>query len=198
MARHTTIFYNGLVNSKKISYRIKSIISLVPKGTEVVWDLCCDHGQIGQVFLPENKVIFIDQVAPIVERLRNKIAASDIPRLCYDIILKDATQFDYPISSKNNCYIIVGIGADLLIKILQKIPRNKQDTFIICAHQYSYKLREFLVNTPSLKLQKEILINEAGQFYEVLRMGYAKGESTPLVGRDMWFNEAKDQSLYRQ
>ncbi len=46
--------------------------------SEPVWDICCDHGILGLAALQSGhpEVIFVDQVVPILENLRQKLKDS--------------------------------------------------------------------------------------------------------------------------
>ena len=198
MARHTTIFYDGYVpniESRKNSRRIQVINSLVSPDTETVWDICCDHGQIGLSFLPHKEVHFVDIVPAIMERLELSLLSSDIPRGKYHIHLSDAKELCTESPSKNNCFIIVGIGADLIIQILKNIPNSKNIEYIVCAHQYPHKLRDHLIQNQYF-VQDEVLVQESGQFYEILKISKYKGQPISPIGEMLWDGEIENSFLY--
>ena len=148
----------------KYSNRIQTIQSLVPKSCKNIWDLCCDHGQIGEVFLNNHNVFFVDQVPSIIEKLRNKLTA-DIPTT--HIILSSV--LNLKINTKNNCFILAGIGSDLAIKMITHLTKqDPEGEFVISTHKNVLKLREFLHHN-SFHAFEEILITEHGQFYQVFR-----------------------------
>ncbi len=55
-----------------MSKRIQCIQSLVSKDNKLIYDLCCDHGQIAWPFHYFAEVIYVDIVPAIVKRLKDK------------------------------------------------------------------------------------------------------------------------------
>lgn len=169
----------------KLSSRILSIVKLVPPHIEVIWDLCCDHGKIGQYFLPKKTVHFLDQILHITENLQTVLLDSDIPSAAYSIICKDVSKFDFEKTDKKRCFIFVGVGADLITKTLSNFHFTKNDYFIISAHQNSYKVRSYLREN-KINILEEILVDEAGQHYEILLIHKFLGKYPNLVGAFDW------------
>ena len=183
-----------------LSQRIQSIVKLVPKETQELWDICCDHGIIGKQFLNRElkHIYFLDQVPSIIKNLRQTLEDSYITS--FDILLDDARKINwYKYKKKGvSTKIIVGIGADLLIDILSQIDSHQKDYFIVSAHQNSYKLRQYLIKS-DYKLINEILIEESGRFYEILLVHPQLGESINLVGGDkLWANKNSKKYLIKQ
>lgn len=183
---------------KQIS-RIKAIQKLVPSSVEMVVDICCDHGQIGEVFIGSKQVTFVDQVPNIMSNLENRLKATYIPSE-FRVITSDARQFDY----KNNvstCFVICGIGGDLGIEILKKIlPIMKEtDSCIIGVHKNTLKLRDFLINK-DLKLREEVLVKENGKFYELILIDKTSTRSISNVGSEIWssFTDIHEEFLLQQ
>lgn len=167
----------------KISKRIQELTSLVPSATELLWDICCDHGLIGKQLITNYPVNFIDQVPSIMDKLNKNLKDSDIPKR-YKVITSDARLFNYQ-NHKISTYILAGIGGSLSIEILDKIKMKKEDFCIISAHKNTDKVRKHLISA-KYKLIDETLVEENSQFYEILLISKSHGEEISLVGSKMW------------
>ncbi len=170
-----------------LSKRIETITTLVGVRHETVFDLCCDHGLIGLEVLKQtnSKVIFVDIVHEIMEKLSINLKATDIPSGNYSIITSNAIDLKVP---QNACFIIAGIGGELAIKILENIL-NQVDQFevIISANNNLIKLRKFLISK-NLKMVDEILVKDNKQFYEILKISHFGNEEITEIGTKMWQN----------
>ena len=143
------------------SIRIQTIQSFVPSSTEVIWDLCCDHGKIGECFAPIYEVHFVDQVPVIIEKLK-EILSTDIPR--DNIHLKSVLDLKID-NNKKNCFILAGIGSHLAIKMIEHLKKQKPNAdFIISTHKNVFELRTYL-NSQNFVAHKEKLVFENNQFY---------------------------------
>lgn len=168
-----------------LSERLKSIIQLI-EPTDVVYDLCCDHGDIGisayESELAKN-VYFNDQVADIIKRLKFKITNlySYIPEGIF-FEEKPAQLIKY---KNNSTILLVGIGYDTIIKVLEQIPNDS--TLIVCSHTKPIELRNYLKNR--FKLIDELLIEENAQFYEILKIHRFRGKQLQIMGN--YQNDAK-------
>lgn len=186
----------------RVSKRIQSIVELVdeiPCNISSIWDTCCDHGQIGHQLLLKNfQVQFLDQVSSITEELAKKLAATDIPERNYSVHTQDIRKLDIS-NLKPSCFILVGIGADLIIESLKCHKGSlEKHWFVLSAHQNNYKLRRYLKDH-KFKYFKEILVKENNQFYEILLINQAKGREVELIGqfkRDTDFREYA-QKMYQ-
>jgi tRNA (adenine22-N1)-methyltransferase len=169
----------------QISKRIQNLVSLVPADTEVVWDLCCDHGLIGQQFLKTKKVKFVDQVPCITERLKQNIKATDIPP-SYSVITSSATQVDYKIPNSST-FIIAGVGAVLGIEILNQIEKSLKpnDSCLVSVHKNNLLMRRHLIRN-NFKVVIEKLVEDNSQFYEMLLVSKSVGHKITEIGDSMW------------
>jgi tRNA (adenine22-N1)-methyltransferase len=171
----------------QVSKRIKSIVGMVPLETEVVWDLCCDHGIIGEQFLKRNKVIFIDQVSSITEKLSTRLKATDIP-IDYEVITSSATQINYE-NQNSSTFILAGIGGVLGIEILDQIGKSfkDKDYALISVHKNILKMRKYLIEK-DFKVVSENIVQDNSQFYEMLLISRVKGSTITEIGSTMWEN----------
>lgn len=148
-----------------MSNRINTICDLIPNDVITIYDLCCDHGQIGiEAFKRNNnfRVIFVDRVDSITHALH-----SYIPRNSnLTVLTKDAKNLKIK-SNKKDLFIIAGIGADLGIKIFDNLyAQNSEAYFLFCIHQKTEFLKEHLIKS-KLGVLRNKFIFERGQGYEV-------------------------------
>ena len=177
------------------SKRIELLAKLVTSDRDRVFDLCCDHGQIGLSLSDKiNEVVLIDRVGSIIEKLN----ASDIPRNV-TCICQDATKFNYPIKSKD-CFIIAGIGGHLLIKILDQIFKHiKEDTeLVLSPHSQYEQVWEYLDSKNLIGLEYRSL-KEKNIYFEFLKLRFkesAKFKTVPFL--DEWSRFQNEEFLEQQ
>lgn len=183
---------------QNLSKRIQKILSFVSVDSKIVWDLCCDHGIIGlNAKYTGRRVIFLDQV----ESITNKLASTDIPRS--DIILANATNYNFTKNNSRTTYILAGIGGVLSVDILKNIIPilNFKDQIVLSPHNSIPYVRDFLSQS-KLRVSLEEVIEDNGQFYEMFCLGTGyKYTVNPLPG-ELWtynsdtINYIKDQIAY--
>lgn len=173
-----------------MSKRIQCIQSLVSKDNKLIYDLCCDHGQIAWPFHYFAEVIYVDIVPAIVKRLKKKV--SDIPFV--EVLQEDCTHLK--MKNKYKTIILAGIGGDLSIKILNNlIPQMlHSDEIIISAHKNIDKLRAFL-HKSNLGLLEEWIIEDNGQFYEIFKMSLSSHRNITLFGDLQFQNKNKTDQI---
>jgi tRNA (adenine22-N1)-methyltransferase len=177
------------------SKRIDSLIQLVPASSQVVWDLCCDHGHIGLGIIETHvkmNLIFVDQVVPIIEKLKSRLNPINASVVC-----KSATLVNFEHSEKCT-FLIAGVGGDLAIKIIQQILRTNLSTdnsFIISPHNRITLVREYLKST-KLKLRKEILVKDNNKFYEMLLLDFSSDKCITSFGKELWDDMSTDHKEY--
>ncbi|KHD89906.1 MAG: SAM-dependent methyltransferase [Bdellovibrio sp. ArHS] len=120
-----------------------------------VWDFCCDHGILGisayrSGLFPE--VYFVDQVASIMDRLRQRFQEKH-----FDEDSSSRAEFltsageDLDAALKGSV-VIAGVGTHTIIKILHTLHSKgllQADRLILCPQNYEDKLLHFLSETPS-------------------------------------------------
>lgn len=182
----------------KVSFRIQELVNIAPGPYDYVWDLCCDHGFIGEQFLKSNnipkEIIFIDRVQSIISSLENRLVTTDIPKgVRLNFIAKSATEVNYE-KTKKNLFIIAGIGGVLSIEILKQILKTQSNllssTFIVSAHENIPQLREYIQST-KLRLLDEKLIKDNGKYYEILVLSSSGSKEVEICGNIMWQNPQK-------
>lgn len=182
----------------KNSKRIESILKLVPSSNDVLWDLCCDHGNIGLSASKHHQqmnIKFVDQVQSIIDKLNNRLVEIKDNRL--STICESATLVNYNNDLKNT-FLIAGVGGDLTIKILKQILSTNntvKNTFIISPHNNISNVREYLVSS-GLKLETEILVEDNNQFYEMIVLNNSSAKVPTKFGHEIWKTMDEDHQLY--
>ncbi|MDA8793074.1 class I SAM-dependent methyltransferase [Bacteriovoracaceae bacterium] len=132
----------------KSTARINAIIDFI-SDVNILYDICCDHGLIGLNALIANKansVVFIDISLPSLNKVKfnldkvsDKISSSSI-----ELVHLDAINYSF-INTEENCLVIAGIGAHLLVKILNNECIQKQK-LILVPHSHSEVLESYLTD----------------------------------------------------
>jgi tRNA (adenine22-N1)-methyltransferase len=147
--------------------RIDAIVSLIEDHYNTIYDICCDHGQIGSLCYQKklaSKIVYIDQVASIIKRLQTRITHQNA-----EFVISDASSVAYE-NSSNVLLIICGVGTETIIKILDSLGKDFKGDLLLSTHKNPLKLREYLIEKNYL-LKKEKILKENNQFYEVMLLG---------------------------
>lgn len=186
----------------RLSQRLQTILNMIDKPYDHIWDTCCDHGLLGRaIYLqkPNSVVHFVDVMDHLIDQLQDE--------LNNDSRFSDTSRwFTHPLDSaklplhtnKHHLIIIAGVGGDLLLKLVQDIlkkhPKNTKIDFILCPVRQLHKVRFGLAEL-KLRLIDEQLIKEFAQYYEVLHVSnHKEGKDISLIGESMWdFNRRTDQ-----
>lgn len=163
----------------KFSNRIKSLSKLVLEHDyDCIYDTCCDHGKIGMALLEQKvtakELVFVDIVAGIISQLELNIA--DIPN--QDINLKTQTISITELKfSKKDLVIIAGVGADLILDAIRTHRKSGSTPkhYLLSSHTKHFMCRSALKEM-GFKLVREILVEEAGIFYDHLLISAYEGE----------------------
>lgn len=174
-----------------LSHRLKSIADLTAS-PEIIWDIGCDHGQLGMSFKhhPGVKEIYlVDPSNDVIDNLFNSID-SDIPYP--KIFIKHMKGQDViPRKELKNSLLIAGMGGIEIRDILQSLlPRlSLNDEIIISPHRNNLPLRGYLSSSP-FRLVTEKVISDGGVFYQLIKLSLIP--SLPLVsryGESIWQGE---------
>lgn len=172
-------------------------------GTPCIWDIGCDHGQLGMSFLDRNELQSIHLVDPshaVIKKLQNNIKDADIPRANF---IKLHRQKGQDIQLQNNldqCIFIAGMGGNQIQEILQNlIPQmSKRDRLVVSPHRKILDLRSFLYQS-ELRLHSEEALLEGKHYYQILCL--AKDPTLPLItefGVDIWRGEVGEEYRKQQ
>lgn len=130
----------------KSTPRIRAIIEFVDNAS-TLYDVCCDHGLIGINALVQKKaerVVFIDVSKPSLDKVSinlNKLSTESLAESTR-IVHTDAIGFEFE-NEQRNCLIIAGIGAHLLVKILDNKTIENQK-LILVPHSHFEVLESYL------------------------------------------------------
>ncbi len=184
-----------------LSFRLKTLRDYY-RGEESIWDIGCDHGQLGLSFTEEKKVKFIDLVdpsGPVISVLKQSIDSYiTIPDL--KLSLHHMKGQEVQLSSQNKLIFIAGMGGKEIQEILTHlIPQLKEaDRVVISPHRKILELRQFLSQSP-LNLEEEISIEEGNQFYQILCLTlYSKYSKASLFGEAVWKGEVGEKYRKQQ
>jgi tRNA A22 N-methylase len=116
-----------IIFSKK---RIPFLSLLASEKANILWDLCCDHGLIGENFLKitnpfNSEVYFVEQIAHLTQQLSLKID----PQFSFTILTQDACKVNYFFNKNSQepwAFVIAGVGGNETFKIVHHILENSQ------------------------------------------------------------------------
>lgn len=155
------------LKTPKLSKRLLAIAGLTGD-CERFYDLCCDHGKLGEYILQNSQsvnVIFVDPIESIINNLKNRI--SQIAEESVQFEIKRAQDIQY---LENSVISIAGVGTHMAIEILEVCKDVDGCSFILNTNGDPLALRKYLIEN-NFKLDSEILISENNQFYEILKVG---------------------------
>ena len=144
----------------KISDRLLTAKNMA-KPNSTIWDLCCDHGLLGEQFVNESVDIFlVDRSPSIIKNLESKFGSTTMSVVC------SSAEDLAPISGNCTAYI-PGVGTKTIQKILLKHVGNKDIRWVLGTHKNPIELRGLLIDM-GLKITLEEFVNERGRVREVL------------------------------
>lgn len=146
------------------SLRIQTIANMVGNYALMVYDLCCDHGQIG-LSVNAREVVLLDVVESIIE----KIKTTDIPH-GYTAICEDATNTKFDISPQTS-FILAGIGGHLAVKILNNLyaQRVYGMEIVLCIHSHVEEVYQWLEGKEFEGMDFSF-VEENQKFYEIYKL----------------------------
>lgn len=160
----------------KLSHRLETIASFVPKGS-IVADIGTDHGYIPIWLLQQKiavKAIAIDVGEGPLKRAREHIVLYGLEDLI-ETRLSNGLSGLYP--KEADTVVIAGMGGELIIKILTEgkhmWPSVKR--WILSPQSEIHKVRRFL-RTHGFCEEEEAFLFDEGKYYTVIAAGPWKGE----------------------
>ena len=145
----------ALKSSRLIAIRDYITAAFCPDDYDCVWDLCCDHGYLGQSLLDNwttsdtsSHIIFVDQRAHITSQLQENLRHYSSSRC--SVITQDASTLVFRSDTKN-LVIIAGVGGETLINIMQgllAVNKGCSLDFILCPVNSLYYVRGMLKQMP--------------------------------------------------
>ncbi len=169
------------------SHRLGRLVSHCGKG-EVLWDIGCDHGLAGLLAGKSGAfkhICFVDPSSFVIQKLKKRIGA-DIPKdFSFEIFEEKGEQIK--VSQQNNVYLMAGFGGLPIIKTLQTIRKQliAPARFVLSPHKNTLAVRNYL-HRGEWHLLCEEIVEEAGQFYEILQVESRSGTPVTLFGAEQW------------
>jgi tRNA A22 N-methylase len=158
--------------SNKLSKRLQFIKSFDHQSVSV-WDIGCDHGDLGLSFIDCSWVEEINLVDPsirVIEDLKDKVRDSYITNPFFSKI-KIINSFgqELKLCQKKKTLFIAGMGGkemgEILTHLISQI--SNEDRVVISPHRKVLELRELLMELDMRLIHEEVL-QEGGQFYPLL------------------------------
>ena len=152
----------------KFSKRITAITELCP-ALESWADIGADHGHTSAslIFNGKAKKVFATDISKDslkkAELLRKELG------LCDSIALRVGDGFYAVISDATEGAVISGMGAPLIIKIIEANKEYAESLkyMVLSPNNYSERLREYL-NENSFEIEKELMVEEREKYYPVM------------------------------
>jgi tRNA (adenine22-N1)-methyltransferase len=104
-----------------------------------VWDLCCDHGLLGEAAIHtgiSSEVHFVDQSIPVMETLRRQ--KQDLVGATFYLL--NAAHLPGPVSGS---VVISGVGSHTVIKILDNLKWISSIRLLISSNNKPELLKEY-------------------------------------------------------
>ena len=168
-----------------LSTRLQRLLTLAGEGEEL-WDIGCDHGLVGRWARAESyfkRVHFVDPAPLVVERLKNFLNA-DIPRLVpFEIHQKRADEIT--VTKEENTFLMAGFGGQGMLQGLRHLKTLSYSRIVLSPHRDQLKVRSYL-HSENWGLEHEEILNEDGQFYQILVLGIEAKRRVSLYGEEQW------------
>lgn len=149
----------------KLSLRLITIANYVHKN-DIVADIGSDHGLLAIHLLLEHQIkeIYITDF----NQLPLKSAATNLAKyqIKHSFKLICSWGLKWITNEKINTCIIAGLGANLIIKILED-DKSNIERYIVQANNNAYKIRQW-IQTNNYFIENEIIIYENKIYYEII------------------------------
>lgn len=186
------------VGELPLSERLSSL-KLYYTNEEHIWDIGCDHGNLGLSFV-NNKIKtinLVDPSRPVVDSLLKKTKDAYITNNALSILLKKGQ--DLIITQPSNLIFIAGMGGkeigEIVLNLLPQLDFTSK--IVISPHRKILELRA-LLNTLPISLIHEKVLLEDGQFYQILCLSPVVGEKVTPYGDNLWSTEVGKNYLEHQ
>ncbi len=147
-----------------LSLRLQQIFDKMLPGFDV-WDVCCDHGYLGQnaYFSGSFKEIhFVDQAEHLIESLRHRLQHR--PGFFFHPIGAELLQ--QPVLGN---LVIAGVGAELILKIIRELKASQHlqaRRLVLGPHKDEAHLQAWLVDIgldQIYRFTEEVQVTERGR-----------------------------------
>jgi tRNA A22 N-methylase len=173
------------------SHRLGRLVSHCGVG-EMLWDIGCDHGLVGLLAGKSGAfkhICFVDPSSSVIQKLKQTIAA-DIPKgFSYSIFKERGDQIK--VSLRDNTFLMAGFGGLPIIETIEAIRKQLKAParFVLSPHKNTLAVREYL-HRGEWHLLCEEIVEEAGQFYEIIQLESRAGTPVSLFGTEQWSGPA--------
>lgn len=173
--------------NSKLSHRLQTIHDHTPLHPHI-YDVGCDHGELGlsfQIYPEVHTIHLVDPSSAVIEGLKEKMSGSDIPKQVA-VSKKKANQIE--IKTKKNSIILCGFGGTQISEGIKhlKTQLDEESVFVLSPHRHVLQLREWLAKG-TFDLLLDMMILEDNQFYPLLVVANRKGRRVhPFGEKDLW------------
>ncbi|MGE3611215.1 MAG: tRNA (adenine(22)-N(1))-methyltransferase TrmK [Bacteriovoracaceae bacterium] len=183
-----------------VSPRLQYLSSFYHDAIEI-WDIGCDHGQLGLSFkdYPQVKAIYlVDASKSVIELLKGKVDAYIANATIFVLYSKGQ---DLKLESKNKkCIFIAGMGGKEIQEILKNLESQLtvEDRIVISPHRKILELRSYLSES-QYRCFTESVIKDGPHFYQiiVLTLDQTK-DKVSSYGESLWQTEVGKEYLIHQ
>lgn len=145
--------------------------------SKLIYDIGCDHGNLGLSFLDAEGVeaiYLIDPSVDVIRTLKNKIDAYITRQAFINVLLQKGQ--DVLLRPESKTIFIAGMGGKEIQEILKNLIEqvSEQDRIVISPHRNILELRQYLHDS-KFNLIEETSLFEDGQFYQVLCLSTQRG-----------------------
>jgi tRNA A22 N-methylase len=173
-----------------LSIRLKALASHY-HNQESIWDIGCDHGQLGLSFRghPSRPSIhLVDPSQEVILKLKASID-SDIP-INHSIKIHHKKGQDLVLGSDTKQVFIAGMGGKEIRDILKAIRPQLSlgDRIVISPHRGILELREYLTHS-DFRLNHEYTLKEDEQFYQIICLDFESISRVSAFGEGVFSGE---------
>lgn len=184
-----------------LSERLSSIKAQYISASHV-WDVGCDHGELGLSFndVPTVQAIhLVDPSKPVIDELHKKTKDSYISK--ENLLIHHQRGQEISLCSDvSNHIFIAGMGGKEIGLILKSLrPQlNENDLVTISPHRGILELRRDL-HASEFRCLREFVIEEGNQFYQILTLNQSsQSPAVSLYGKELWKGEVGEKYRLHQ
>lgn len=154
----------------RLSRRLKALYRTLPEHTDIMVDLCCDHGALGRAVLETGRVaevVFNDIHPGIMAKLQDRLEHFGADR--YRLSVEPAQNLVLP-DTDNGIAILAGVGDEQTITILNSLltqPQARSYRFVISPATKTAIVRHYLQQC-SVRVLSDDIVDDAGRCYEII------------------------------
>jgi tRNA (adenine22-N1)-methyltransferase len=156
----------------KLSERLSKLHSYY-KDSHSVWDIGCDHGQLGLSFGDVSSVQelhLVDPSSKVITELK-KTVDSYITKKDFKVTIHEKRGQEVVLNSDSKLIYIAGMGGEEIKEILIHLATqlSPRDQIVISPHRKILELRKYLHHS-AYRLQEEEVLFENGQYYQIMAL----------------------------